>query len=172
MSESCCSAEAENASCELPSGTANRPAQSEGKCPECGQTGKPVQGQTVKALLSVSLRQVSEGRYRFCRTQNCPVVYFSADGGQIFTVEHVREVVYQKQPDGADTPICYCFQHKVGDLRALSLEGQREVVADINAGIQADQCACDLRNPQGACCLGNVRALLKELERPASARMG
>ena len=26
-------------------------------------------------------------------------------------------------------------------------------------GIQAGQCACDLRNRQGSCCLGNVRAL-------------
>ncbi len=169
MSDSCCSAEAFPASCALPDGTVNRPARTEGTCPECGQTGKPVQGQTVKALLSVSLRQVREGQYWFCQTQTCPVVYFSPDGRQTFTVEHVREVVYQKQPEGADTPICYCFQHRIGDIRAMSLEQQREMVADVNAGIHADQCACDLRNPQGACCLGNVRALLKELERPTPA---
>lgn len=32
--------------------------------------------------------------------------------------------------------------------------------ADITAGIRAGQCACDLRNPQGICCLGNVRRLI------------
>ena len=40
------------------------------------------------------------------------------------------------------------------------------LIDDIDAGIQAGQCACDLRNPQGSCCLGNVRGLVKRLEQP------
>jgi hypothetical protein len=36
------------------------------------------------------------------------------------------------------------------------------IVDDIKAGIKAGQCACDLRNPQGTCCLGNVRAWLAQ----------
>jgi hypothetical protein len=40
-------------------------------------------------------------------------------------------------------------------------------VDDINTGISAEQCACDLRNPQGSCCLGNVRGLIKRLEKSA-----
>ncbi len=131
----------------------------------CGKHGKPVPGQTIKSLLTVSLRLRREQDYWFCRTETCPVVYFSADGGQTFGQENVRAVVYQKKPHGADTPICYCFQHTAEDIRAASVESRLEIVADIEAGIQADQCACDLRNPQGSCCLGNVNALLKELSR-------
>jgi hypothetical protein len=126
-----------------------------------------VQGQTVKALLSISLRALSraprEAEYLFCRTRNCPVVYFSADGEETFTVAQVRERVYQKEPDAEDVLVCYCFRHTVDEVRAASPETRAAIVGDINTGISAGQCACDLRNPQGSCCLGNVRALIKRL---------
>ena len=134
-------------------------------CPVCGQIGKPVQGQTVKALLSVTLRAVSDAEYLFCRTETCPVVYFSSDGRHSFTLGDVRERVYQKEPTAADVPICYCFRHTVGDLRLAPAEARAAILADINSGIDAGQCACDLRNPQGACCLGNVRSLLRRFDR-------
>jgi hypothetical protein len=138
-------------------------------CPECGKTGKAVQGQTVKALLSVTLREVQEIQYLFCGTQTCPVLYFSTDSEQIFTVEKIRERVYQKEPEAVDVFICYCFRHTVGDLRAASPEKRIAIVEDINTGINAKQCACDLRNPQGSCCLGNVQAMIKQLEKSAIA---
>jgi hypothetical protein len=124
--------------------------------------GMPVQGQTVKALVSVSLRQVREGAYLFCRTPDCPVVYYSADEstGTPFTVEHIRERVYQKEPDSPDVLVCYCFRHTRGDITGGSVEERSRIEDDIVAGIEAGQCACDLRNPQGSCCLGNVRRLI------------
>jgi hypothetical protein len=129
--------------------------------------GKPIQGQTVKALLSVSLREVQVVEYLFCKTQTCPVVYFSPDGEQIFGVEQVRERVYQKEPDSDNAFVCYCFRHTVGDIHAASSESRMAIVDDINTGINAGQCACDLRNPQGSCCLGNVRGLIKHVDAPA-----
>ena len=129
-----------------------------------------MQGQTVKALLSVTLREVQSSEYLFCRNEICPVVYFSADGQQSFTTEHIRELVYQKQPDRDDVFICYCFRHTVGELRAASHVTRASILEDINAGIAADQCACDLRNPQGSCCLGNVRERIKRLGSPDEAR--
>jgi hypothetical protein len=136
-------------------------------CPVCGMRGKPVQGQTVKALLSVSLRAVQDVGYLFCKTRTCPVVYFSPGGELTFSVEHVREHIYQKEPDNDDVLICYCFQHTVGKLRAASSEARLAVVDDINRGINAGQCACDLRNPQGSCCLGNVREWIKHSDASA-----
>jgi len=123
-----------------------------------------VQGQTVKALLSVTLRQVRNTEYLFCRMLTCPVVYFSADGVQTYTVEQVRERVYQKGPNADGVFICYCFRHTVGEIRAAIPKARAAILDDINAGIQADQCACDLRNPQGSCCLGNARGLIQRLE--------
>ena len=158
----CCPPEAGSAACELPMQTMRRPPLAVGLCPECGQKGKPVQGQTVKALLSVSLRDVQEVKYLFCRTQTCPVVYFSRDGAQTFTTAQMRERVYQKEPGADDVFICYCFRHTVGDVRTASRQARAALVDDINAGINAGQCACDLRNPQGSCCLGNVRELIRD----------
>lgn len=169
MTDTCgCPPEAGNAVCELPAQGFQRPAHTARSCPECAKTGRPVQGQTVKALLAVTLREVRDGEYLFCRTQTCPVVYFSPDGKQTFTVEQVRERVYQKEPDAEDVFVCYCFRHTVGDVRAASPESRAAIVDDINTGINAGQCACDLRNPQGSCCLGNVRHLARQFERLVS----
>ena len=101
---------------------------------------------------------------------NCPckifnVVYFSPDGEQTFTVEQVRERVYQKAPDAEDVFACYCFRHTVGDVRAASPETRAAIVDDINTGINVGPCACDLRNLQGSCCLGNVRGVIKQREK-------
>lgn len=156
----CCPPEAGSAACDLPAQNFQRPARAAKACPECGKTGKPVQGQTVKSLLAVTLRDVRDVEYLFCRTRTCPVVYFSPEGEQTFTVKEMRERVYQKEPDAEDVFVCYCFRHTVGDVRAASPEARAAIVDDINTGINAGQCACDLRNPQGSCCLGNVRSLV------------
>ncbi len=168
MPETCnCPPEAGSAVCEVPSRRVEQPARTTGSCSACGQKGKPVQGQTVKALLSVSLRAVQNVEYMFCRTQSCPVVYFTADSSQTLTTEDVRERVYQKEPDVDSVFVCYCFRHTVGEVRAASSEARVAIVDEVNAGIQAGQCACDLRNPQGSCCLGNLRGLVKRLEETA-----
>jgi hypothetical protein len=168
MTDSCCGPpEAGNAVCDLPAQNFRGPARSLNACPECGEIGKRVRGQTVRAMLSVTLRRVQDVQYFFCRTQTCSVVYFSNDGKQTFTVEQVRERVYQKEPEARDVLICYCFRHTVVDLHAASSEDRTAIVDDINTGINAGQCACDLRNPQGTCCLGNVRSMIKQLEKAA-----
>jgi len=166
MTDTCgCPPEAGSAVCDLPAQNFQRPLRAANACPECGKTGKPVQGQTVKSLLAVTLREVRDVEYLFCRTQTCPVVYFSPDGEQTFTVEQVRERVYQKEPNAEEVFVCYCFRHTVGDVRAASSESRKAMVDDINTGINAGQCACDLRNPQGSCCLGNVRGVIKRREK-------
>ncbi len=159
----CCPPEAGSALCELPIQAGQRSPRPISTCPECRQAGKPVQLQTVKALLGVSLRAIEPGDYLFCRTPTCPVVYFSANDTRAFTRAQVRERVYQKEPDQDEVFVCYCFRHTVGEIRSLSPQERGELIQDIHAGIQAGQCACELRNPQGSCCLGNVRELIKRL---------
>jgi hypothetical protein len=157
----CCPPEAGKDVCELPPQDFLRPPRNINACPVCGMRGKPVQRQTVKALLSVSLREVQDVDYLFCKTRTCRVVYFSPDGEQTFDAEQVRERVYQKEPDSIDVFVCYCFRHKVNEILSASSESRNAILDDINTGIKAGQCACDLRNPQGSCCLGNVHGLIK-----------
>lgn len=134
-------------------------------CPACGKKGHTVDGATVKSMLAVSLRHVRDTPYRFCASSDCDVVYYSDDGTQTFTTHQVRERVYQKEPGADDVLICYCFQHTPGDIRQhVAQSTQATLIDDINAGIQVGQCACDWRNPQGNCCLGNVRQFVKHLE--------
>ncbi len=164
-----CPAEAGSAACELPSRRMEQPARTIGTCSVCGEKGKPVDGQTVKALLSVSLRAVRDAEYLFCRTQSCPIVYFTPDRSQTFTTEDMRERVYQKEPGTDSVFVCYCFRHTVGDVRATSPERRAAIEDDVNEGILVGQCACDVRNPQGSCCLGNLRGLVKRPEQTTVA---
>jgi hypothetical protein len=165
MTESCCcQPEAGSTSRELHTQADHRADSAADTCPACGLKGKPVQGQTVKANLLASLREVREVNYLFCKTQSCPVVYFPAGGGQAFTISQVRETVYHKEPENEDAFVCCCFQHKVGEILAASPEARTAILNDILYGIRAGQCACDLRNPQGDCCFGNVRALIEKID--------
>jgi hypothetical protein len=133
-------------------------------CPDCGRAGKAVDLQTVKALLAVSLDTLQSPTYHFCRTATCPVVYFVPDGTQTFREAEVRERVYQKASSDATVFVCYCFRVTVGTIRAQGADAEASAVVDrISRGIQAGHCACELRNPQGSCCLGNVRALVKQV---------
>ena len=164
MSDQCCRVpEAGREVCDLPAPGLPRPAYPPAHCQTCREMGKPVQGQTIKSLLAVSLRAVRDAAYRFCPTPECPVVYYLTDGAQVFTTEQVRERVYQKVPDSDEVNICYCFGYRLGDVRHATTTQQQAILDDIEAGIQAGQCACDLRNPQGSCCLGNVRLVIKQL---------
>jgi hypothetical protein len=138
---------------------------SPGLCPQTGSRGIRVDGATVKAMIAVSLTEVRNTAYFFCKDATCPVVYFSEDGTQTFTTDQLRERVYQKEPDSGDVFICYCFRHTPASIRAeLMSTGAIPAVDAINAGIRAGQCACDIRNPQGACCLGNVSVFVKQLQ--------
>ena len=156
----CCSPEDGDSIDDLLPQRLQRPLRAAHVCPVCRMKGKAVPGQTIKSLVAVSLRAIQDTDYLFCRTPTCPIVYFSSNGEQTFTVAQIRERVYQKEPDTPDTYVCYCFRHRVGDLLAASPAERAAILDDINTGINAGQCACDLQNPQGSCCLGNVRRLI------------
>jgi hypothetical protein len=116
-------------------------------------------------MLALSLTEVRHTPYFFCGDADCPVVYFSEDGNQTFTKDQIRERVYQKEPASDDVFICYCFRHTPGNIRAeQDITGDTTIIEAINAGIRNGQCACDIRNPQGSCCLGNVNAFIRLLK--------
>jgi len=133
-------------------------------CPTNGKVGRPIKTLTLKAMLSAPLSEIRDMEYRFCPDPACPTAYYSIDGRQTFDESMLREKVYQKHPRDADVYVCYCFRHTYGVIRdEFDGAGKSAVIDKVNAGIRAGQCACDIRNPQGSCCLGNIRALAKEL---------
>jgi len=134
------------------------------RCPTSGSAGSAVDRLTVKALLTESaLRRLSAREYRFCPDAGCDVVYFGADGDP-FTTADVRIPVWQKLPFG-DRPICYCFGESEASIRSeFAASGASKAIERVREHIAAERCACDVRNPRGACCLGDVIAAVKRVE--------
>lgn len=132
-------------------------------CPVSGAKGRPIELQTVKALLSVqALRRLTTSNHRFCPERTCEVVYFD-ESGQVHAKADVRVPVWQKEPFGARM-ICYCFGENEADIHAeIEATGKSEAVERVRAHIRAGRCACEVRNPRGVCCLGNVGAAVKRV---------
>lgn len=135
-------------------------------CPECHQRGRSVERITLKALLrSEALARLAATSYRFCPTPACGVVYFAADA--VFRREDSAVPVFQKDPPCSGRTVCYCFGISEGDIqREVARTGAATASDRIAALVKADRCACEVRNPQGTCCLGNVVAA----ERAAGSR--
>lgn len=161
--------EAEHACCEVPGpagGTeaAARPADP-AHCPASGTIGLTVELVTVKALLSGdALRRLDGHAYRFCPAPDCDVVYFDNAAGSAFRKRDLTVRVGQKESEDP-IPVCYCFGFAVADLRRdLDTRGHSDIPAFIAGQIRAGHCACEVKNPQGTCCLGNVSKALRQAQ--------
>jgi len=131
------------------------------QCPSCLQTGKAVPLITLKSLLKPTALQTieAESPYVFCATPSCEVVYFNPS--QTFDKENLKVPVFQKDV-GMDVPVCYCFdwtRERLIDAVKESLDA----IGHIRKQIQANRCGCEVNNPQGACCLGNVNSYIRKL---------
>jgi hypothetical protein len=126
--------------------------------------GLSVEHQTVKALLTEeALARFEPTDYRFCADPRCDVVYFG-DNGSHFGTTDVRVPVWQKLPLGSRV-VCYCFGESEASISAeIDRTGRSLAVERIREHITAGRCACDVRNPRGACCLGDVMAAVKRVE--------
>src|SRR5260370_733543 len=133
------------------------------KCLECGEAGQPVATITLKQMAPPHfLETVGKPGFRFCRSPDCDVVYFHPDGEQLRKGDLRVRVGLKETED--PVPLCYCF----GFTKAMAEEeiratGACTIPRRIAAEIKAGNCACEARNPQGSCCLGNVTAAVKTL---------
>jgi hypothetical protein len=124
----------------------------EGICPTCGGRGRKVGTVTLTAL--VPDRTLSGEDWKFCRTQDCPVAYYSGSN-EVVPVADVAVPITQKST-APDRPVCYCFLHSAEDIEN---DHAAAIAADIKARCGRGEDRCHLTNPQGSCCLGNVVAL-------------
>lgn len=139
-------------------------------CPTCGATGRSVKLVTLKALLRpTALATLDPNRiYRFCPHSGCEVVYFF--GPCVYVQADVKVPVFQKD-QATDTPVCYCFGLTRGDLKTATLRGRTETISSaIQAHIKAGRCGCEVNNPQGKCCLGNIHQTFSTLQQAPERR--
>lgn len=131
-------------------------------CPGCDAKGRPVDRITLKALLKPeALARLSPGAYRFCGTPECSFVYFRPDS--TFERRDLTVPVFQKELPGGRT-ICYCFAITEEDIaRELAERGRSSAAERVSRLVKDERCACEVRNPQGTCCLGNVASATSAL---------
>ena len=133
-------------------------------CPACGMEGNPVRPVTLRALLQLHLRStVQDEVYRFCANSDCALVYFSADGAQTWACADLTVRVGMKE-QSAPRPLCYCFGHSAESIREeWARTGKSTVLEAIKAEVKAGTCRCEVTNPGGGCCLGDITKEVKAL---------
>lgn len=134
-------------------------------CPESRSVGSNVGLITLKALLTAdALRRLDGTAYRFCADPACDVVYFDRAADSIFRRGDLRIRVGQKETEDP-IPLCYCFDVTEADLaREIALNGETGIPAAVAAEVRAGHCACEVRNPKGTCCLGDVSKALSRID--------
>ena len=154
---------------------ADAPA-SAGRCPLSGTLGWSVNLVTLEALLQPdALRRLDGASYCFCSAAACDAVYFDSETDSVFRKRDLTVRVGLKEQEHP-IPLCYCFGYSLADIeRDLAARGTTDIPDRITAEIRAGQCACEIRNPQGICCLGSVNAAVRtavealRYRRPSSA---
>lgn len=138
------------------------------KCPRCGALGKPVKRITLGALVKPERKpQIpAQEEFCFCQTTTCEVVYFR-DGEVLFRTHDLAIRVGLKEPDDPTVPVCYCFGWTPEKIRAeIETTGKSTAIDHIKAQVKAGNCYCEVTNPQGSCCLGNVQQVVARFTNP------
>ncbi len=131
-------------------------------CPASGTRAKQVDSLTVKSLVRHLPFGMPRTQYYFCDAPGCDVVYFS---------NHPEASVFRRgdllvrvgAKEGADSaPVCYCFGVTRQQIREeVQQTGHSAASERIKAEVQAGNCACEVKNPSGKCCLGEVARAIK-----------
>ena len=136
-------------------------------CNECGKTGKPVKRKTLEHLLKegrVSL--VRDTQYYFCSTPHCNVVYFSRNSDTFYKTDLKVRVGLKETEE--PIPVCYCFGYTKKMITDDFFKNDRSTIqGEITKKVKQGICRCEVTNPQGTCCLGNVAQVLKMIGIPS-----
>ncbi|MGH9803701.1 MAG: putative iron-sulfur cluster-binding metallochaperone [Candidatus Acidiferrales bacterium] len=134
-------------------------------CPVSGTRSRQVDALTVKSLVRHLAFGEPPTQYYFCEAPDCEVVYFPwRDGATRFLRDDLLVRVWPKDRRD-DTSVCYCFGVTRKQLREeLERSDAPNAAARIKAEVQAGHCACEVKNPSGKCCLGNIARVTQELQ--------
>lgn len=133
-------------------------------CPVCGKLGRAVSPRTVENHVPEKLRAELGSRASFCLNPACDAVYCNPAGFVVRKGQTVRPVTLKDR--GEDVPVCYCFGFSRSDIaKDMADRGRTDIPERIRLGIKEGRCDCERKNPQGACCLGNVAGEIEALSR-------
>lgn len=126
-----------------------------GICPKCGVSCKSVENKTLYHQVRFPENTtLGSDKYYFCPSKECSVGYFSSTG-QIIPKCDLR--TYQEIE--ADK-LCYCFDIDVAHyLSALKANNAETIKNFVIEKTKSGECACDVKNPSGQCCLAKFKML-------------
>ncbi len=133
-------------------------------CPSCKNKVKNIKLITLKSMLKPSALETLSAKenHYFCLTKDCDVVYFDTNNN-MYLLSDIKVAVYQKD-DSPLTPICYCFNWTKEKIKKYVEKGiTANPVEHIRENIKENRCGCEVNNPQGSCCLGNVTKFINQL---------
>ncbi len=140
-------------------------------CPKCGKSSASVDSITLKALLTPDgLRRGVPSEPRYCATETCPVVYFDAQSGVTFAEADLIVSVYAKHANDPALLVCYCFGVAHGAIAGVDAERATMTRQMVAHEVQAGHCACEVKNPKGRCCLGDLVRIEHASARNAAER--
>lgn len=126
-------------------------------CPVTGSRSKQVDALTVKSLVRHLPFGAILTRYYFCEDPNCDVVYFpwQPEAPTFRRGDLLVPVGVKERSDRV--PVCYCFGVTRKDIEEeIRQTGKSTFAQRIKAEVQMGNCACEVKNPSGKCCLGTI----------------
>ena len=132
-------------------------------CPVNGARSKQVDMLTVKSLVRQLPLGMPNTQYYFCEAPRCDAVYFPLDTqAPLFRREDLVVRVGAKEIEDP-LLVCYCFGFTRQDIwNEIRSTGKSTVAKRITAEVEAGRCACEMKNPSGKCCLGDVTRTIKD----------
>jgi hypothetical protein len=135
-------------------------------CPASGTASKRVPALTVRSLVRKLPFAMPDTQYYFCDSPDCDLVYFGFDpqAPRFHRKDLAVRVGVKETTD--PIPVCYCFGFTRQDIREeIRVTGQSTVAERIRTEVEAGRCACEIKNPSGKCCLGDVARAVKSTDR-------
>ncbi len=126
-------------------------------CPQCNTKCIAVDLTTVlqHVVFPLNLDTPSENFYHCCNNQ-CDTIYFS-DNKNSYKISQVRDKLEIQQGW-----LCYCFDISKQQYQHALDTGTAKVIKDfVIKQTKSHQCACNIRNPSGQCCLAEFKKMEK-----------
>ncbi len=141
------------------------PAPSRANCPVSKTRSRKINRRTLEHLLKQdAVNKMQNIQYYYCDEPTCGIVYFSEQALPYFTIDDLTVKVFHKDTDD-DVNVCYCFDWTRGRIKAETRStGQSTASLEIAQQVRDQKCTCDITNPKGRCCLGDVNGVVKEVK--------
>jgi Zinc binding domain len=126
-------------------------------CPQCDTACKSVKMPTLYHQVRFPENQgIISGSYYFCPSKDCATAYFSAVG------DSIPKQQLTTHQDIQNDKLCYCFDIDAADyLNAQSTNHAEAIKIFVIQRTKSGECACELRNPSGQCCLAKFKYIEK-----------